>query len=142
MFGSKKNKQSAPPKKTVGAPKTAGLNSLVQQTNLEGTIKADSDFRVDGTIKGTLNCSAKVIIGPTGAVEGTIKCENAVVEGRFSGELHVSGSLTVKESANLSGDVYTSTLVVQPGAVFNVVCKMTKGTTSNPVPAKKEKVLN
>ena len=142
MFGSKKkNKQSAAPKKSVGAPKSAGLNSLVHQTNLEGTINADSDFRVDGTIKGTLNCKAKVIIGPTGVVEGTIKCQNAVIEGRFTGELHVSDSLTVKERANLSGDVYTSTLVVQPGAIFNVICKMTKGA-STPTLSENGKVLN
>ncbi len=142
MFGSKKNKQSAAPQKTAAAPKTAGLNSLVQQTNLEGTINADSDFRVDGTIKGILNCTAKVIIGPTGTVEGTIKCQNAVIEGQFTGELRVSDSLTVKESAKLSGDVYTSTLVVQPGAIFNVVCKMTKGVTSPPTPKENGKVLN
>ncbi len=142
MFGSKKKKQSVAPKNIASASKTAGLNSLVQQTNLEGTINADSDFRVDGTIKGTLNCSAKVIIGPTGAVEGTIKCQNAVIEGRFTGELRVSDALTVKENANLSGDVYTSTLVVQPGAIFNVVCKMTKGAASAPTPSENGKVLN
>ena len=142
MFGNKKKKQSTSTPKTVSAPKSAGLNSLVHQTNLEGTINADSDFRVDGTIKGVLNCAAKVIIGPTGAVEGTIKCQNAVIEGQFTGELHVTDSLTVKENANLSGDVFTSTLVVQPGAVFNVVCKMTKGATMASKPSENGKVLN
>ena len=83
-----------------------------------------------------------MIIGPTGTVEGTIKCQNAVIEGQFTGELRVSASLTVKESAKLSGDVYTSTLVVQPGAIFNVVCKMTKGVTSPPTPKEIGKVLN
>jgi len=142
MFGSKKKNQNTSPQKTGGAPKKAGLNSLVQQTNLEGTINADSDFRVDGSIKGTLICSAKVIIGPTGSVEGTINCQNAVIEGRFTGELRVTDSLTVKESAHISGDVYTTTLVVQPGAVFNVICKMTKGATSTPVASENGKVLN
>ncbi|HHB79317.1 MAG TPA: polymer-forming cytoskeletal protein [Saprospiraceae bacterium] len=143
MFGNKKKKQEIPPKKMGGSPKTAGLNSLVQQTNLEGTIQADSDFRVDGTIKGTLNCTAKVIIGPTGAVEGNIKCQNAVIEGRFSGDLRVAESLTVKESAQLSGDVYTATLTVQPGAAFNVVCKMTKGAAgTKTATTEKKKVLN
>ncbi len=142
MFGSKKKKQAPQAKKLTNTPKNAGgLNSLVHQTNLEGTINADSDFRVDGTIKGTLNCTSKVIIGPTGSVEGTIKCQSAVIEGQFTGELRVADSLAVKENAVISGDVYTATLVVQPGAVFNVVCKMTKGGQSIPsVP--KEKVLN
>ena len=129
MFGSKKKKKSATPKvDTSSKQKVAGLNSLVQQTNLEGTINADSDFRVDGSIKGTLNCASKVIIGPSGRVEGNIKCQDAVIEGTFIGNLNVMDTLTVKENANLSGDVSTSKLTVQPGAVFNVVCKMTKGS--------------
>lgn len=129
MFGSKKKKKKAattPQSSSISAPKSAeGLNSLVHQTNLEGVINADSDFRVDGRIKGSLNCKAKVIIGPSGHVEGDIKCQDAVIEGVFKGNLNVANTLIVKENAKLSGDVSTSNLTVQSGAVFNVVCKMT-----------------
>ena len=129
MFGSKKRKKqtATPQSSSIAAPKSAGgLNSLVHQTNLEGVINADSDFRVDGKIKGTLNCKAKVIIGPSGHVEGDIKCQDAVVEGIFKGNLSVANSLVVKENAKISGDVSTSNLTVHSGAVVNVVCKMTK----------------
>ena len=103
------------------------LNSLVQGTVVEGVIKSESDIRVDGTIKGKLFCNAKVIIGPTGFVDGEIKCKNAVIEGKFEGKLDVDELLNIKESANINGDVSTGKLVVQPGAIFNVTCNMGGG---------------
>ncbi|MEM1120439.1 MAG: polymer-forming cytoskeletal protein, partial [Bacteroidota bacterium] len=90
MFGNKKNKEAgSKDTNTSSSPKSRSLNTLVKGTNITGDIKAESDIRVDGTIKGTLECSAKVIIGATGAVEGEVKCVNAVIEGKFDGNLVV-----------------------------------------------------
>lgn len=100
------------------------LNSVVQGTVVEGSVNSKSDFRVDGTIKGKLFCDAKVIIGPTGLVEGEIRCKNAMVEGRFEGTLNVSELLNIRESAKVSGDVTTNKLIVQSGAIYNVTCNM------------------
>ena len=126
MFGNKKkdpapvaNKKGIMPASTANA-----LNSLVKGTTIEGTVASQSDIRVDGVIKGKLNCKAKVIIGPTGVIEGDVQCENAVIEGRFDGNLNVAQLLTVKESAEVHGDVITNKLVVQSGSVFNVTCRM------------------
>ena len=125
MFGNKKKESSTPKKNSIIPSQTShALNSLVKGTYLEGTIKAETDFRVDGTIKGSLNCTSKLIIGPTGVVEGEVRCANAVIEGRFDGNLSVAELLIVKESAEVAGDVKTNKLIVQSGAVFNVTCKM------------------
>ena len=87
-------------------------------------IHCEHDVRIDGTLKGSLTCDSKVIIGPTGLVDGDIECENAVIEGHFTGILTVRDSLQVKESANIKGDINTDKLVVHSGAVFNVSCLM------------------
>lgn len=128
MFGNNtNNKKEANKAKTTAAPAPSSnaFNSLVQGTTVEGTLKADSDIRVDGVIKGKLYCDAKVIIGPTGAIEGEIRCQNAVIEGKFEGILVVAELLNVRESAVVKGDVTTNKLIVQSGAVFNVTCTMT-----------------
>lgn len=127
MFGNNNSKKEAT--KTKGgsimpASTSHSLNSLVQGTVIEGIIKSESDIRVDGAIKGKLFCNAKVIIGPTGFVEGEIKCKNAVIEGKFEGNLNVEELLNIRESAKINGDVSTGKLVVQPGAIFNVTCVM------------------
>ena len=123
MFNNKKEVTQS--KKSI-IPTTAShsLNTLVKGTVVEGTVKSESDIRIDGVIKGSLNCNAKVIIGPSGLIEGEVKCANAVIEGKFEGSLQVSELLNVRENAKVSGDVRTNKLIVQSGAVFNVDCKM------------------
>lgn len=124
MFGNSKNEQSNKTNGIISTASTTSSNSLVQGTNIEGIVIADKDIRIDGTLKGTLQCKGKVIIGPTGFISGDITCENAVIEGRFEGVLIVGDVLHVKETAKIEGDVSTVKLVVQPGSIFNVKCKM------------------
>lgn len=123
MFNAPKSDQKV---KTNGlvSSSSSSSNSLVQGTNIEGSLQADKDIRIDGTLTGTLNCKGKVIIGPTGYISGDVQCENAVIEGRFEGIMMVSDVLHVKETARVEGDVTTQKLVVQPGSIFNVKCKM------------------
>ena len=105
MFG---NSNSGSDKKEISKSKSSSssissgshsINSIVKGTVVDGAVHSKSDFRVDGTIKGKLFCDAKVIIGPTGLVEGEIRCKNAMVEGKFEGILNVTELLSIRESA-------------------------------------------
>jgi cytoskeletal protein CcmA (bactofilin family) len=142
MFGNLKNEPKNKANGIISTASTTSSNSLVQGTNIEGTLQADKDIRIDGTLKGSLNCKGKVIIGPTGYITGEVTCENAVIEGRFEGILVVGDVLHVKESAKIEGDVTTQKLVVQPGSIFNVKCKMgAQNGTSRKVNLDEEDVI-
>jgi cytoskeletal protein CcmA (bactofilin family) len=127
MFGN--NKGSDDPKSVPASP-AGTLNTLVKGTVLEGSIRCESDLRVDGTIKGKLNCQAKVIIGPSGVIDGEIVCQNAVIEGRFKGNLRVAELLNIRETAEVDGEITTNKLLVQSGARFNVACHMETGVSN------------
>ncbi len=118
--------QSAPVSEPLmaSAPSTGGMNALVQGTVVEGKIESESDFRVDGYLKGSLDCKAKVIIGATGKIEGNINCQNAMIEGTFEGDLKIAELLQVKKTAKIEGEIITQKLMVETGATFNVACKM------------------
>lgn len=132
MFGSKKNKEANTNTDTGStASKSGSLNTLVKGTSIKGDIKAESDIRIDGKINGTLNCSAKVIIGQTGLVEGEITCINAVIEGRFDGNLVVKETLSLKETAIINGDASYDKLIVQQGAVINAAIKRNNPSANN-----------
>jgi cytoskeletal protein CcmA (bactofilin family) len=122
MFGNTKNESKS--NGVISTPSTTSSNSLVLGTNIEGTVQAEKDIRIDGTMKGTLICKGKLIIGPTGTIIGDVQCENAVIEGRFEGVMTVGEVLHVKETAKIEGDISTQKLIVQPGSIFNVKCKM------------------
>lgn len=124
MFG-KKEKDMA--KNNGVSPATGGLNSinsLAKGTQIEGSVKTESDIRIDGTLNGDIECKGKLIVGPTGILDGTITCTNAVIEGTVKGSLTVKELLDVRETAKINGEIVTGKLSVQPNAIFNVRCQM------------------
>ncbi len=131
MFGSKKPVTDALGATVANSSSPTGaLNSLVKGTTVEGKLVCESDIRIDGTIKGSVYCKAKVIVGPTGIIEGDIQCVNAVIEGRMQGTLRVEDTLMVRETAVIHGDVTTGKLAIAAGAIFDVTCRMT-GSAAN-----------
>ncbi|AZJ34594.1 bactofilin family protein [Tenacibaculum singaporense] len=110
--------------KKTGENKVAERNIIGKNTKITGEIISEGDFRIDGTLEGTIETNGRVIIGNTGLIKGKVECTNADVEGEFSGELFVSNTLTVKSSANITGDVVIGKLSVEPGAEFNATCAM------------------
>lgn len=131
MFGNKKVETAQGKANSSMLPGSLNINSLVKGTIIEGTVSSDSDIRIDGSLKGTLICKAKVILGPSGSIEGEIKCVSAVVEGKFKGTLYVEELLQIRETADVTGDVFTNKLNVQPGAHFNGAVKMATGQAKN-----------
>ena len=100
-------------------------NVIAKNTIIVGDIKADGDFRIDGTLEGNLTIKGKVIIGVTGSVKGNIIAAVADIEGENSGSLKVEKTLTLKSTAKISGDVVVGKLSIEPGADFNATCIMT-----------------
>jgi len=128
MFGNKKEES---PTGKVSGPGLA-VNILSTGTEFEGKVKTEGDIRIDGKFTGDLSCKARVIIGPSGYFNGTIQCENAVIEGSFSGKLTVKSMLEVKENGKITGEISTGKLIVQAGAIFDVNCNMGGGAGRKP----------
>ncbi|GGW56985.1 cytoskeletal protein CcmA (bactofilin family) [Winogradskyella epiphytica] len=102
-------------------------NIIAQGTKIVGDIASQGPFRIDGTVEGNVKTSGKVVVGKSGYIKGTLQGENADFEGKFAGKLILSGTLTLKSSAHIEGEVHISKLAVEPGATFNATCSM-KGT--------------
>ena len=105
-------------------PKAMERNVVAKNTSIIGDITSEGDFRIDGTLEGTLKTDGRVIIGVEGTVQGKVEASHADIEGKFSGELLVHETLTIKGTANISGDVVIGKLSVEPGATFNATCVM------------------
>jgi len=99
--------------------KTSERNIVAKNTSIKGDILSDGDFRIDGTLEGTLKTKGRVIIGLDGFIKGDVEATNAEIDGKFSGNLVVNDLLTVKNTANISGDIIIGKLSVEPGATFN-----------------------
>ena len=99
-------------------------NRIVEGTKIEGKINSNGGFRIDGTVEGDITAKGKVVLGPTGKIKGTLTCENADIEGSFTGKLYVRNLLSLKSTAVIQGEVVIEKLSVAPGALFNATCVM------------------
>src|SRR5690606_31561901 len=84
----------------------------------------EGGFRIDGKIEGNVKTPGKVVVGKNGIIKGTLEGTDAYFEGKFSGKLTLSGTLTLKDSAHIEGEVVVGKLAVEPGATVSVTCIM------------------
>jgi cytoskeletal protein CcmA (bactofilin family) len=100
------------------------LNRIVEGTNITGEVKTDSNFRLDGSLNGTLNSTGKLVIGVTGKIVGEIVCANADIEGEIEGNIKVDGLLMIKSTAKITGNIVAGKIGIETGAQFEGNCNM------------------
>jgi len=106
---------------------------ISEGTVLQGDVNSENDLRVDGTIQGNVNSSAKVVIGPSGRVEGNIYGKQADVTGKVIGNIAVQEILQLRGESNVQGNISAATLQIDPTAVFNGQCQMGGSVAGNVV---------
>ena len=106
-------------------------NRISKGAIIEGDVQSETDIRIDGRIKGRLQCAAKIVVGATGTFEGDMHCKEASLEGQVTGKIDVSGLLTIKKSAHIEGEVFYKRLIVEEGANITGSLTMSGGTTKS-----------
>ena len=101
---------------------TETINTIGAGTIITGDIQSKGDIRIDGTLKGSINTSGKVVVGKEGLVEGDVIC--ADIAGVTKAKITTSQLLLLKATAKLHGDIITNKLSIEPGAAFTGSCSM------------------
>ena len=122
---------------------STSINLIGAGTIIKGDVSSDGDLRIDGKVIGTITSKAKVVVGATGIVEGEIKSQNTDIYGSHKGNVNASEMVFLKSSANLNGDINTSKIVIEAGAIFKGRCNMGSPATSLSIKeAKKEEAAS
>ncbi len=100
------------------------LNKLIEGTKIVGDIITDTSLSIDGEIVGNIFSRSKVLIGETGVVFGNINCIEADIEGKITGSLEIENLLILREKSKIIGDILTSKLHIEEGAIFLGSCQM------------------
>ena len=100
------------------------INSIGEGTVLNGEINSGGDIRVDGTLKGSVKVEGKLVLGPSGKIEGDVECGQAIIAGELKAKITSKNLLTLKSSAKLYGDIVSGKLEIEPGAVCTGSCSM------------------
>lgn len=109
-------------------------------TVLQGDVKSDNDLRIDGTIHGNVFSKAKVVIGPSGFVEGNIEGVHADISGKLSGNVVAKELVQLRTKSQVAGNITAASLQVDAGAIFNGQSQM--GPVGNVVVMKEGEMVH
>jgi len=121
MFNSKKQ---IPDMITEKTNVSTGATLIYVGTTVKGDINSNADLRIDGTVIGNITCSAKIVIGSNGVVEGDIFGTQADIVGKISGNIRVKELLQLRGDCVVNGNIFAGKLQVEPSATFNGQCHM------------------
>ena len=102
---------------------------LEQGVKFEGRLETTGTFRVDAQMKGTLVSSETLILGENSQMEGDIEGHLVIVAGQFDGTIRAASKVEIQPKAVVSGEIYTSCLIIEPGALFEGRCHMISSST-------------
>ena len=90
------------------------------------TLKGSGSIRIDGKFFGTIDIKGHIVLGETGVIDGEVRADSALFAGKYKGELHVTDTLCLASTADITGRIEAGKLIVDEGAVFNGICNVTR----------------
>lgn len=96
-------------------------------TVVTGEANFKAMMRVDGHLSGRINStSGTLIVGANGKVDANIEVAIAIIHGTVNGDIIATQRLELGRAAKLNGNIQTTSLMIEPGALFEGSCKMIK----------------
>jgi cytoskeletal protein CcmA (bactofilin family) len=111
--------------KTTSQPSGMGGSDRKEQSFLqrgvrfEGSIEADGDLRIEGSVKGTLNVHGLVIIGSEADAEGLLRGQEVVIHGKAEGTILAEQQIHMARGARVTAHVFCQSLVIEEGVFFH-----------------------
>lgn len=94
-----------------------GITTIGQGVAIEGDVKGDEDFVIDGKVDGTISLPQHVLtVGPTGRVKAQLSAKAVVVLGKVSGSIQARELVRIGETGSVEGAIAASRLFVVAGA--------------------------
>jgi cytoskeletal protein CcmA (bactofilin family) len=110
--------------KVADSENTNKINMIGVGTTIEGNLSSNENIRFDGILIGNLYTKGKVFVGQSGKINGEIKCKNCEVEGVVEGSVIIEELLSLRSMSRIYGEIKTSKLAIEPGAIFTGKCDM------------------
>jgi len=107
-------------KKSADIKGSKTLTIIAEGVKVEGKLHSPGSTRVDGTVAGEIISEKELIIGKEGEVEANAKTINAVIAGKFKGEMIASGEVEITSTGKFTGNLTQkdALLTISKGGLF------------------------
>ena len=113
--------------KSDGGGKQNDLNGFLDSgSHVEGELRFDTSFRVDGRFTGTVTSAGDLIVGEGGEVEGDLRVGQVFISGTVRGTIRAARKIQISSRGKVFAEIDTPALVVEDGAFFQGRCTMVR----------------
>jgi cytoskeletal protein CcmA (bactofilin family) len=113
--------------KSDGGGKQSDLNGFLDSgSHVEGELRFDTSFRVDGKFTGKVSSAGDLIVGEGGEVEGDLRVGQVFISGTVRGTVRAARRIQISSRGKVFADIDTPALVVEDGAFFQGNCTMAR----------------
>jgi cytoskeletal protein CcmA (bactofilin family) len=98
---------------------------LGEGTDINGEVKFSEIMRVDASISGTITSeSGSLLVMERGRIKATVQAGTIEISGIVEGTITAKTSVKIHSTGRVYGDIFTPTLSIEHGAVFDGKCHM------------------
>jgi len=107
--------------------KQGDLNGFLDGgSHLQGELRFDASFRVDGKLTGLVESQGDLIVGEAGEVDGEVRAGQVFVSGTVKGTIHALRKVQIAPSGKVFAEIDTPALIIEDGATFEGRCSMSR----------------
>ena len=103
------------------------LNGFLDSgSHLQGELRFDASFRVDGKLTGKVESAGDLIVGESGEIDGDLEVGQIFVSGTVRGTIHAKRRVQIAPHGKVFAEIDTPALVIEDGATFEGRCAMSR----------------
>lgn len=107
--------------------KQSDLNGFLDNgSHLEGELRFETSFRVDGKFTGKVISAGDLIVGEGGEVEGDLRVGQIFISGTVRGSIRAAKKIQISPRGKVFAEIDTPALVIEDGAFFEGSCSMAR----------------
>jgi cytoskeletal protein CcmA (bactofilin family) len=115
--------------------KQGDLNGFLDGgSHLQGELRFDASFRVDGKLTGLVESEGDLIVGEAGEVDGELRVGQVFISGTVRGTVKALRKVQIAPTGKVFAEIDTPALVIEDGATFEGRCTMDRDAGRVPGP--------
>jgi cytoskeletal protein CcmA (bactofilin family) len=101
------------------APPATLLTIGGDTAKLDGRFEINDSIQIECEVGGELSVGGRLVIGERGVVHANVQTVDAMIMGRYEGNMVATGNVEIAETGRVSGNIKTDSLVIAKGGFFN-----------------------
>jgi cytoskeletal protein CcmA (bactofilin family) len=96
-----------------------GSTVIGKSVIIRGELSGHEDLYIDGDVEGTVTLpDSRVTVGPNAQIRADVTASEVIIFGKLTGNIHSSGRVDLRQSAQVQGDILAGRLSIEESAIL------------------------